>query len=1085
MEAGQIFIERLTESYTGMPLIGVGGYLPPELCEARIEVQYDGQTAATLSLTPTADNNVYHFSTQLPIEPGLRLVSVVLVQGGRKNLLAEESLERIAPRPEPEFIADRRPLAKVIGTWSRGIRSVMTGEVLSISRWQARLDRLSETLLRFRQRVQRRIVLRSFRPRTPHDAYVERSTLSAEQHHKQKDVARRLARRPLISILMPVHQVDPRWLRIAIASVVNQTYDRWQLCLVDDASTRVDLLAEFEKLPDDPRIRFVRRAVNGHICAASNTAADLATGEFIALLDHDDALAPNALYEVCQIINEHPSADLIYSDEDKIDADGRRYDPQHKPDWSPELLLSYNYINHFTVLRRSLFERVGRFRIGYEGSQDHDLLLRVTEQTDQVVHIPRILYHWRSLPSSTASSAGVKSYVHTSGRKAVEGALRRRGLNPLLSVPAFAERLGLPVLTLAGRNDGSRVAIIVHGDQEAADRTVQRIRAITTYLQYTIIYCPESDAAALNQITAARNEEHFVFVAAGLLPSDGEWLSRMLAYARIPGVGVVGGRLPHGAGIVLTPQGPRESFEDLPPHAVSYYFYAEVARNVAAPSRGLLLVSRSTFERLRGFDLSRFPRTLHELDFASRCRKLGLRCVHVGGVKFEGQCRCTVDPREWLTFRSNHDVHDPYSNPHFDPPFKLRGDAGGVPAKPRQPLRALIAAHNLNNPEGAPRYLSEIILGLSNRGVVAPSVLSPRDGLGGDVYRQADLPVTILTEPWSQQFVDAQWTPRSYEACQKHLLKLFRQERPEIVIANTLLTFPVVEAAARLGIPSVWIIHESYSPEVLDRFFSPLARARCEAAFALASRIVPASYDTASLFRRCDTRHTIRVIHNGIDPSSIDAFCRNMGIREARQQLGLDPRKCHIIAVGTVCERKGQHTLIEAAARLARTRRDFQCHLVGMRDAVPYANYVRHLAIRRDIADCVNFVPETGDVFTWYRAADIFVCTSHMETYSRAILEAEIFSLPIVSTRCHGVGEQVIWGENAIPFGNAKELAERLARLISDPALRSVMGAKSRAVFDAHESYDVMLDNYQAVIQLAANRSEAVASVVRSHRAAA
>ena len=190
--------------------------------------------------------------------------------------------------------------------------------------------------------------------------------------------------------------------------------------------------------------RSVFREKNGHICAATNSAAELATGEFVALMDNDDLLAADALSHVVSALQSRREADLIYSDEDKIDAAGRHYDPQFKPDWSPELLFSYNFVNHFTVLRRSLFDVVGRFRVGYEGSQDHDLLLRLTERTERVVHIPRILYHWRALPSSTATAAGVKSYVHTSGRKAVVEALARRTIDVAPYVPPFAERLGLP-----------------------------------------------------------------------------------------------------------------------------------------------------------------------------------------------------------------------------------------------------------------------------------------------------------------------------------------------------------------------------------------------------------------------------------------------------------------------------------------------------------------------------------------------------------------------------------------------------------------------------------------------------------------
>ncbi len=1017
----EIFVERIIEPYVGMPLLGVGGF---RNCQ-RIFVHYDDQVAAIL----TPDSVDGHFSTQLPLEK----ISRVRVLDDRDTLLFDAELSSI--RERGATTTPKGPIA-------RTLHSILTGQVLSPWRWLARADRFSEKLLQAKQKLRRKLT--HPRPRSPHDAAITRTVDGPVPNTG-----------PTISILMPVYEVEPRWFRAAVQSVMNQSYERWELCIADDCSTRVDLLAEFDRLPADNRIKYVRRSSNGHICHASNSAAGLATGEFVALLDHDDALAPHALAEVANALARDPAADLVYSDEDKIDAKNRRYDPQHKPDWSPELLLSYNYINHFTVLRRSLFERVGRFRPGYEGSQDHDLLLRASEHTRRIVHVPKILYHWRSLPTSTASTAGVKTYVHTSGRRAVEYALNRRGIDATLAVPAFASRLGLPVLALE-RGEGT-VAVIEH----------------------------DGNAATLNRLAADRSEDYLLFIRKDLKAKDPHWLGRLLAYARIPGVGAVGGRLGSAAGTVITEDGPVQAFESLSPEAISYYFYAEVARNVAAPSMGLLLTRRDMFESVGGFD-PRFP-TLFELDYATRLAARNLRSVHVGDAAFEPVPALSVDPLEWQTFRTLHGTHDPYSNPNFDPPFVVSGDAGLIPCTPAQPLKTLVAAHNLNSPEGAPRYLSEIVLGLRDRGAMKPVVLSPLGGAGAAVYRDADVPVSILDAPWARRFVDAQWTPRAYEAAQQVLMAELRRTQPDVVLANTLLMFPIVEAAARLGIPSVWIIHESYSHAVLSRLFTPYAQARCEGAFALASRIVPASHETADIFRRCDVRHNIRVIHNGIDPDPIDRYCREVSREAARQSLRLDARSTHIVSVGTVCERKGQHALVEAAAILKRTRSDFAIHIVGLRDAVPYSGYMRQLVTRRGVESVVNLVEETPEVFAWFRAADVFACTSHMETFSRSILEAEIFGLPIVSTPCHGLDEQVIWNQNALqfPFHDAQALSEQLAVLIDDAALRVQMGRKSRAAFDNHATLGTMLDRYQAVLQQTTGTLRSESPMPASQRRAA
>jgi glycosyltransferase involved in cell wall biosynthesis len=373
-------------------------------------------------------------------------------------------------------------------------------------------------------------------------------------------------------------------------------------------------------------------------------------------------------------------------------------------------------------------------------------------------------------------------------------------------------------------------------------------------------------------------------------------------------------------------------------------------------------------------------------------------------------------------------------------------------------------AHNLNNPEGAPRYLSEIVVGLRDRNAIDPVVFSPLGGAGGKVYTIAGIPVDVRETVVSRRFVDGLWSPREYEAALRAADRVIRDHRPEVVIANTLTTFPLVEAAARAGVPAVWIVHESYSREHLDRLFPPFARKRVAQAFALAGRIVPASHDTAALFAHLNTRGNVRVIHNGLDPKPFDDYLRRVSREAAAARLPGPPAKTRFVAVGTVCERKGQHTLVEAAAALARQRRDFACYLVGARDGIPYADYVRHLVDRHQLESIVHLVPETDDVWSFYRAADAFVCTSHMETFSRAVLEAEAFGLPIVSTPVCGVGEQVVWNANALQFefGDAPALASQLQRLLDNPGLRQEMGRESRAMFDVHLNHTEMLDRYAA-----------------------
>lgn len=1047
-------VERVTEPFSGLPLLRVSGFWRGEAGAeppAAVEVWYDDQVATRCGLTPAGDH--FDFGTQLPVEPNTAVVQVVLCRSAGDRVVYEKELAAIGTEPAPP----------APGFVARTLHSITSGEGFSPTRWQARFSRLTEKAIELRQRVRAKLLGRKFRPRSPHDAYVANTAITPRLRAAMAAEVEGFRHRPTFSILMPVFNVDPRWLHEAIESVRAQIYPHWELCLADDQSTNPKLLRYLDRLPADPRIKLARRATNGHICHTTNTAAELAGGEFVCLLDHDDALAPHALFAVAERLQQHPTADLIYSDEDKIDDRGHRYDPQFKPDWSPELLLSYNYVNHFTVIRRAVFEQAGRFRPGFEGSQDHDLLLRVTELTDSVQHIPQILYHWRSLPSSTAAAATVKTYVHTAGRKAVEEALRRRGVDATLAVPPFAHELGLPVLELDGSTDGPRVAVIVHGTADT-----------------------ESSAEALNRAAAGRTEDLLLFLEAGVEPADPRWLSRLVANLQLPGVGAVGGVIRDAAGTVIDAGptlgmhdgiAPAPAFAGLKRDVISYYFYAEVTRNTAAVSGRCLLTRRETFERLGGFDARRFPHSLWDIDFGLRLRGSGLRCVTVGGVELvrSRDAERSAAPAELLALKRAYGrPADPYHNPNCSERTAWLPNCDGLLSLPaeatRPPVRALVAAHNLNNPEGAPRYLAEIVTGLRDRGAIAPVVFSPLGGPGARVYHAAGIPVVVAEAPESRRFVDGLWTPREYDRAQRAAKHLLREYRPEVVIANTLTTFPLVEAAARAGIPAVWIIHESYSPAHLERLFPAFARKRIEQAFALTARVVPASHDTAALFAHWNTRGNVRVIHNGLDPKQFDDYLRRVSRAEAERHLPGAAGKTRIIAVGTVCERKGQHTLVEAAAMLARDRTDFACYLIGARAGIPYVEYIRHLIRRHRLESVVHLIPETDAVWAFYRAADVFACTSHMETFSRAVLEAEAFGLPIVSTPCCGVGEQVFWGANALRFGfgEAGGLADNMRKLLADEELRAEMGRQSRAAFDTHLTRAEMLDRYAGVVLAAA-----------------
>lgn len=392
---------------------------------------------------------------------------------------------------------------------------------------------------------------------------------------EQKKIVSDLIYKPLISIIIPVYNVEIKWLERCIESVLNQSYDNWELCISDDASTKSAIrnCLEFYQEKDE-RIKVVFRQENGHISLATNSALELASGEFLALLDNDDELANFALYEVVKVLNERPDLDLIYSDEDKIDAEGNRFDPHFKADWSPDTLMGNNYISHLGVYRTKIVKDLGGFRKGYEGAQDYDLVLRVTEKipADHIYHIDRILYHWRSIPGSTASDGEAKNYIFDSGVKALTDALSRRSIKGIVypgRISGFYE-ITYEVL------ENALVSVIIptKNGYEDLKNCIDSIIEKTTYQNYEIIIADNGSTdprmlelftnyqdrlknrflveaidipfnySRINNLAAKKaNGKFLLFLNNDTEIISPDWMTTMVSYTQFERIGCVGAKL--------------------------------------------------------------------------------------------------------------------------------------------------------------------------------------------------------------------------------------------------------------------------------------------------------------------------------------------------------------------------------------------------------------------------------------------------------------------------------------------------------------------------------------------------------------
>jgi O-antigen biosynthesis protein len=409
--------------------------------------------------------------------------------------------------------------------------------------------------------------------------------------------------RPRVSILMAARNSRPEWFRQAVDSVLAQTYPDWQLCIVDDASQQP------VKPPDDSRISFVALETRAGISGALNRALKMATGDYICVLDHDDFVAADALYRVVEALQQQ-RYEVLYTDEDYVDERGEPVRPNLKPDWSPELLSNCMYVGHLVIASRGLMGKVGGFRSEFDGAQDYDLALRLTDQPVNVAHVPHILYHWRQHGESIARRPDAKPWAHASGRRAVEDMIRRRGLDAKVMEAEIPTRYHV----VRNLTQPERASIII----ARASRKV--VEQNTAYKNFEILDDPRKASGT-----------YLVFLHYDVQPQTPEWLTTLLAVAQRPEVGVVGAKLvyPNGAiqhsGLVTGMHGDA-GYPGRGLYQSDYWRWLDYTRNVTAVSSACLVMRKQVFESVGGFDAA-FHSDLAAVDFCLRVRQAGFEVI--------------------------------------------------------------------------------------------------------------------------------------------------------------------------------------------------------------------------------------------------------------------------------------------------------------------------------------------------------------------------------------------------------------------------------------------------------------------------
>ena len=881
------------------------------------------------------------------------------------------------------------------------------------------------------------------------------------------------AHRPLISVLMPVYKTPVQWLRRAVESLQEQSYDNWELCAVDDrspGSEQRDVLRELAAA--DPRVRPAVMERNGGISAASNLALRMAQGEYIALLDHDDELTPDALFRMVEAINRQPEADFIYSDECKIDDTPARrlFHFVFKPAWSPEVMFNGMLTGHLTVYRRALVEQLGGFRSEYDFSQDYDLALRVAEAAKPIVHVERVLYLWRAIPGSAA--VGAKLDARTTNIGALNAALQRREIpgqaTPLPS--ANYVRIAVPA-------SDTTVSIIIPSDSVQNLRpALQAIRTGTDYPNYeVVVVCNGPLAARLadeffdwDELTFAPYNKPYNFsdkcnegakAAAGnvlvfynddVFPMQRDWIERLTEYLWVDGVGGVSPKLLHAddtiqyAGMISgTPGLCGTAYNNVPFDAPdSFLTMHKYVRNVSILSGACCALRKDVFWQVGGFDADNTPDAHSDLDLSYKLMEAGLRCVytphallrHIGNHSWGAKRRKDRADAFMLQRWGGYVSQDPFFTASMkrvlyrDFAFSYR-----IYAEHLDPQRAaagphvLFVSHELSL-TGAPRmllYAAKVVLAAGG----FPVIVAREDG----PLRQE------ITEAGIATIIDA-------SLGQGHFLFERFARNFDLAVVNTIALSAVVRQLSAIeNLRTVWWLHEARSLATDLRSVDGVQWSRVHVL--------------------CNGAYARRFVPDGIDAEILHYGIPDEASREGEPRAS---RPTTFLLSGTIEPRKGQDILVDAVALLPEhVRRDCRFLMTGKL-------WELHHAFWREIEGKMAQLPEVANLglrdhreqLRLLAESDVVVCASRDEPWSLVVMEAAMLRKPSIVNEHVGAAEMF---DEASCFhfecGSAPSLAGQLLAAYERRDELPEMGRAARRVFERELTLDAFGARFLAMVE--------------------
>lgn len=964
-----------------------------------------------------------------------------------------------------------------------------TGEKLR--REMARVPRNLRRLLRLKPRDHATNVPAA----TSHQRYaswIAENEPTARQMELQRTESEKWDVRPKISLLIPVFDTSQKFLDELFQSIAAQSYGNWEARVVDGGSRAKETsgtLRRWSKM--EPRIRIERLQKNLGVAENTNRALHLASGDVVAFVDHDDVLAPFALYELANAIRLHPKADFFYSDEDRLDENGARSRPFFKPEWSPELLYSFMYTGHLSAYRRNLVLELGGLRKQFDLSQDYDLALRVSERAQEIVHIPHVLYHWREHPASGAS--GGKPQARKTNLAALADAVRRRALDAEVLEYPTANRVRMRLRRYP------RVSVIIPTDSPTRlEKCAQHLPQASRYpeIEYVIVTnsslinglrasnepmpsqvrfvafdAPFNFSAKCNAGARAATGELLVFLNDDVEPKQSDWIENIIEPLENHEVGAVSpkllyatGRIQH-AGLVTAVRGlVGTAMHQWDGDSVQYSNFAQSMRNVSALSAACLAVRRDLFFEVGGFDEINTPISHSDIDLCFKIREGGRRCVytpfaaltHHGHVsigaepgKKERADKCSIFLlQRWAAFT----CRDPYFTDRMrewlyaDSPvaiqmFASENSRSGGGSK----CDLLFVTHDLSL-SGAPIILSHLAKWCKAREIFV-TLMSPADGPARSLFIAAGIPVIVdpLVATGYDHFLrfGQQTLRRSHESFARFAHNF------DCLIASTIFGAPLIHDARAAAIPHLWWIHEGLVGDHYVRKFPTVART-----IPLAQMVVTPDEHSRRIFQSYTDR-----------PVSVLRY----GVPDIRRQRENErkPGPVRFLLLGTVEKRKGQETLLSAIRQLApEILEQTFFHIVGRPHDAAVAAKVR--AAKFAHLDFSESVPHE-EALTLIRNTDVMVCTSLDETGPLTLMEATALGKPILSTRVGAVGEALIPEEEGlfVEPDDAAGLAAAITRLVSEPEILRHLSVGSRRAYEKYFSFDRFGEEFLLLVEKA------------------